>query len=299
MAHTVYDNIRALGRGEYSTTFRGSMNGSEVAVKRARGHEGERRAEIEAEHLRNLSHDNIVKFLKASYNSIGTLDIVLELAEGGTLAEELRGGEVRTDGWKRSTIRQLADGLAHIHGEGIQHLDLKPKNILFRDSRRQHVLIADFGMATKEVSVSLAGARIYCAHDAPAYTKANDVHCLAMIACCITENEDSDDYHDLRRIRNTALHSDFLRKDSSRLETVERAFSKSASLRPSAAEFRDAFIVSFHDAFNELTPLGKGMCVVGAGIALAGLFAARVSDERKREEREARERADRERHGFQ
>lgn len=47
-------------------------------------------------------------------------------------------------------FREIIDGLAHVHAQGILHRDLKPVNI-FLDSN-DHVKIGDFGLATAAVT---------------------------------------------------------------------------------------------------------------------------------------------------
>lgn len=46
-------------------------------------------------------------------------------------------------------FREIAEGLSHIHQQGMIHRDLKPVNI-FLDSRDQ-VKIGDFGLATTSI----------------------------------------------------------------------------------------------------------------------------------------------------
>lgn len=43
-----------------------------------------------------------------------------------------------------SIIRQLADGLEHVHAQGVLHLDVKPSNILYADGR---AVLIDFSVA--------------------------------------------------------------------------------------------------------------------------------------------------------
>jgi len=46
----------------------------------------------------------------------------------------------------RKFLLQLAGGLAHLHGKGMAHMDVKPDNV-YEDARGQFKL-GDFGMAT-------------------------------------------------------------------------------------------------------------------------------------------------------
>ena len=46
-------------------------------------------------------------------------------------------------------VRQVADGLSHLHMLEVAHRDLKPANILFHDSARTQLKICDFGFAIR------------------------------------------------------------------------------------------------------------------------------------------------------
>jgi len=46
-------------------------------------------------------------------------------------------------------MKNLIDGLAHMHSKKIMHRDLKPENILFKLQDKPEVAIADLGLATK------------------------------------------------------------------------------------------------------------------------------------------------------
>lgn len=70
---------------------------------------------------------------------LGTLAFFLE--EYGRVVERLDEGRV----WK--IIRELSDGVHHIHTNGVVHFDLKPANILIDD--RGQLKIGDFGLASR------------------------------------------------------------------------------------------------------------------------------------------------------
>ena len=56
----------------------------------------------------------------------------------------------------RCLFRCLVNGLAHVHGQGIFHRDIKPDNLLLFDERS--LCITDFGTATKEKETKGVGA---------------------------------------------------------------------------------------------------------------------------------------------
>jgi mitosis inhibitor protein kinase SWE1 len=77
---------------------------------------------------------------------LGTLAFFLE--EYGRVVERLDEGRV----WK--IVRELSDGLQHIHSNGVIHFDLKPANILI--DGKGAIKIGDFGLASRYPRVSPA-----------------------------------------------------------------------------------------------------------------------------------------------
>jgi serine/threonine-protein kinase len=90
-----------------------------------------------------LNHPHIVP-LHDSGEAGGTLYYVMPFVEGESLHECLqREHQLPVDRALR-IVRDVADGLAHAHGLGVVHRDIKPGNILLTGS---HALLADFGIA--------------------------------------------------------------------------------------------------------------------------------------------------------
>ncbi|HEX4943518.1 MAG TPA: protein kinase [Usitatibacteraceae bacterium] len=103
----------------------------------------------EAQAVGRLTHPRIA----AIYDFIETDEIaciVMELVNGRSLAHHLT--EVTrygfADTWE--VVRQVLDGLAYSHGQGVIHRDLKPGNILVNDDGR--IKITDFGVARIDTS---------------------------------------------------------------------------------------------------------------------------------------------------
>jgi Tol biopolymer transport system component len=97
----------------------------------------------EAQLLAALNHPHIAQVFGVE-ESAGEPVIVMELVDGPTLADRLRGGALAVDE-AMAIARQICDGLAAAHDAGIVHRDLKPANIKVRDDGS--VKILDFGLA--------------------------------------------------------------------------------------------------------------------------------------------------------
>lgn len=150
-----------IGRGAFAEVFRGeSTDGSgsrSVAIKvidcaRLDGHHDQSRLlRTEIDITRRLKHPNIVELFDV-IAAKPYLYLILELADGGDLAQYLRKQPQRrlTEARARCVMRQLASGLGFLHQHHIVHRDLKPQNLLLVRDQKQSgyvVKIADFGFA--------------------------------------------------------------------------------------------------------------------------------------------------------
>jgi serine/threonine protein kinase len=145
-----YEVIAPLGAGGMGEVYRSrdSRLGRDVALKiipRENSHDSERirRFEQEARAAGTLSHPNVCAIYDLG-NHDGSPFVVMELLEGETLREHLRGGALPLRK-AMSYAAEAAEGLAAAHAKGIVHRDLKPENIFItRDGR---VKVLDFGLA--------------------------------------------------------------------------------------------------------------------------------------------------------
>ncbi len=101
------------------------------------------RFEREAKLLASLNHPNIAAIYGLE-QAEGKRFIVMELAEGETLAQGLGKGRLPVDE-ALGICKQVAEGLEAAHEKGVIHRDLKPANIMITEGNK--VKILDFGLA--------------------------------------------------------------------------------------------------------------------------------------------------------
>ena len=99
----------------------------------------------EARRTAKLDYPGIIKIYTA-FQENGTSYYVMEYIEGESLSEYVkRYGPMSVDLAKRYIIK-VGEALEYLHARNINHLDVKPGNIMIRRSTNQPVLI-DFGMS--------------------------------------------------------------------------------------------------------------------------------------------------------
>ena len=98
----------------------------------------------EAQAAANLSHPNIVPVFDWGQDA-GTYFIVMELVDGTSLAEIVRGSRTLTPSRAAQITAQVAAALGYAHRAGVVHRDIKPGNILITTDGQ--VKVTDFGIA--------------------------------------------------------------------------------------------------------------------------------------------------------
>lgn len=98
----------------------------------------------EARNIAKLNHPNIVRIFDV-FEENGTAYYVMEYAEGGSLGEKIK----RKGGFSKPVatryITQIAEAVGYIHQRKMNHLDIKPDNIML--SSDDNVVLIDFGLA--------------------------------------------------------------------------------------------------------------------------------------------------------
>jgi calcium/calmodulin-dependent protein kinase I len=189
-----------IGRGAFSTvhlvTARTSQEKCAVKVinKAKVAADKKEMLEREVDIIKRIQHPNIIA-VKRIFETDTTLYLVMELAHGGELFEEIvkRGKYSERDA--ASIIKQVASAIHYLHTKGIVHRDLKPENLLLSKPQKANddsvpvVKIADFGLSkimdAQGVMKTACGTPAYVAPEillGEGYDQKVDVWSLGVIA---------------------------------------------------------------------------------------------------------------------
>jgi hypothetical protein len=105
----------------------------------------------EARATSQIRHPGIVEILDSDVLPTGNAYIIMELLEGESLGDHLRGGRRLSVQRAASLTRSVADALVAAHEQGIVHRDLKPDNVFLLNAGSRPpiypIKILDFGIA--------------------------------------------------------------------------------------------------------------------------------------------------------
>jgi tRNA A-37 threonylcarbamoyl transferase component Bud32 len=234
--------------------------------------------------LARLDHPHLVRLDDAVFPAASAADggglrspyLVMELVDGPTLAEEVRGRAMEPA--RAAAIGAgLAEALAHVHAAGVVHRDVKPANVLLTGEGTAK--LADFGIALlgedprHTTTGMLVGTAGYLAPEqirGGTVTGATDVHALGLVVLeCLTG---------VREYPGTGIAAAVARLHrtpevpavfgGSWVELLGAMTEEDPSQRPSAAQAAMALHALSVDAPTRVLPLvrtaGAG---VGAGVA--------------------------------
>jgi hypothetical protein len=248
-----YDIEELLGFGGGGEVWRAreQATGQLVALKRLRGAgagagstEPLRR---EAALLATVRHDHVVR-LRAVVPGAEGLVLVLDFAEGGSLASLLgvRGrlapGEVVTIG------APLAQALADVHARGLVHGDVTPGNVLFDGSGKP--LLADLGVASlageeappRGATFGYADPAVGALGGPVGPGSAADVHGLA--AVCFSALAGAPPYRERDAVLAQPLGPLALGVPAALVAAIEAGLDPDPSARPDAATFGRALFAA-------------------------------------------------------
>ncbi len=147
-----YHVLEEVGQGGMAVVYRAqdATLGREVAIKVLHAHllaEPESKARLyrEAQAVAKLQHDNILQIFDYSGRDSPASFIVTEFIDGSTLKQFLAGKKLPLPEVGVLIALEVAGALAHAHGLGILHRDVKPENVMVRKDGL--IKLMDFGVA--------------------------------------------------------------------------------------------------------------------------------------------------------
>jgi serine/threonine-protein kinase len=189
-----YRLVELLGEGGMATIYRAhdTQLGRDVAVKVLRAEYGRDAAFVarfrqEAQAAAALNHPNVVNVFDYGMED-GDPYIVMELVEGGDLAEVLRERGALEPVAAARIAQQVADALDAAHGRGIVHRDIKATNVLI--TRGGRIKVGDFGIARAfaEAQITMPGTTLGSVHyfspeqaRGELVTSASDIYSLGLV----------------------------------------------------------------------------------------------------------------------
>jgi hypothetical protein len=232
---------------------RDERSGLDVALKIVpREGKAAHRAEREARAAASLRHHRCQRIIALAHDT-SHVYIAYEYIPGRTLREALRSGELDDQG-ALEVGAQIAEALAHAHGRGIVHRDVKPSNVLLAEAEDVDVRLLDFGLAQMAEFDTLTGLGDIpgtLAYISPerlhgqVATPAADIWAVGVLLWEALAGEHPFWGGDLtetsRRIQQGAPPLESMRPDLARhvLETVGSTLVTSPQRRPSAAQLAD------------------------------------------------------------
>lgn len=122
------------------------------------------------ERLRGLDTRHVVRVVETGFSDGRDFE-VSEYLPGGSLEDLARAGAVVPPAVLAGVVSQLTEAVAHLHGAGIVHGDLKPSNVLLRRRDPLELALADFGVSRSLDATSRFTQRVFgtLAYSAPEY----------------------------------------------------------------------------------------------------------------------------------
>jgi hypothetical protein len=136
-----------IGSGAFGLVLRGTYSGDPVAIKQCLLNVGPDAVDDfkrEAKLMLSIkSHPSLVQVYGLCIHK-GSIYLILELCEGGSLDKRLRKTEMSVSE-KMAIMQAVARGVSHLHKQQVVHRDLAARNILLTENGKAKV--SDLGMS--------------------------------------------------------------------------------------------------------------------------------------------------------
>ncbi|XP_004873682.1 myosin light chain kinase, smooth muscle isoform X2 [Heterocephalus glaber] len=149
----LYNIEERLGSGKFGQVFRlvEKKTGKIWAGKFFKAYSAKEKENIREEIsiMNCLHHPKLVQCVDA-FEEKANIVMVLEIVSGGELFERIIDEDFElTERECIQYMRQISEGVAYIHKQGIVHLDLKPENIMCVNKTGTRIKLIDFGLARR------------------------------------------------------------------------------------------------------------------------------------------------------
>ena len=145
-----YVLLEEIGRGGHGVVHRALdlRRRTQVAAKVLRGPDPEALLRFVREQGHRVDHPHVLSPVGWAAEDDVAL-IAMELVLGGSVRDLLAERGALHASLVAELLGQLLDALTAVHAHGLVHGDVKPSNLLLRGGIRPHLLLADFGVATR------------------------------------------------------------------------------------------------------------------------------------------------------
>ena len=147
--YTVKDE---LGKGRFGVVYKciDNKTGKEYAAKFVKCSSPKERQDVvhEAEIMTSVRHKRLLR-LQDFFQTPTEMILVMELISGGELFEKVVEDEFISETEVSYYMKQILEGIQHMHQHDVLHLDLKPENIMLIRPDSKQIKLIDFGLARK------------------------------------------------------------------------------------------------------------------------------------------------------
>jgi serine/threonine protein kinase/predicted RNA-binding protein with TRAM domain len=151
--HDYYDICEEIGTGAFGVVHRAieKSTGRNFVAKFINTPYPADKNVVKAEiGLMNQLHHQKLLNLHDAFEDQHEMVLVLEYLSGGELFDQIADENYKmTEAEVIHYVKQICDGLCHMHEQNIVHLDVKPENIMCTTQKSRDVKLIDFGLAAK------------------------------------------------------------------------------------------------------------------------------------------------------
>ncbi|XP_064594551.1 serine/threonine-protein kinase 33-like isoform X2 [Liolophura sinensis] len=201
MIEESYSIGEKLGQGTFGKVYAATHKDTKVkwAIKSVNkekaGGPAIKLLEREVAILKRVNHEHIIR-LNEVFETAEKMFLVMELCQGGELADELKKRGYFSESDTKNLMQKLASAISYLHKNDIVHRDLKLENILLSQNPNDptdklHIKVTDFGLSVvkggaghENMMQAFCGTPIYMAPeilDNRSYSQQCDVWAMGVI----------------------------------------------------------------------------------------------------------------------